>query len=88
MSRKDEKSESDGWVLMPTSLFCLCWDLVIAIFILYVAIVTPLRIGFPAILNHIAFEIIDHTMDVTFVIDLVLNFFIAVEVRKSESLNS
>jgi hyperpolarization activated cyclic nucleotide-gated potassium channel 2 len=57
------------------------WDLVIAIFIFYVTIVTPLRLGFPKVMDHVAFVVVDHIMDCIFVVDLVLNFFIAVEIN-------
>eukprot|EP00854_Cymbomonas_tetramitiformis_P005587 gene5587-6774_t len=60
----------------PESIFRKTWDIVTSLFLIYVAIVVPVRVGFEltAYGNWFVWEII---IDGWFVLDLVLNFFTA-----------
>ena len=62
------------WVILPDDKFKRAWDTLIAILILYSAIVIPYKIAFVDIDN---FAEIDIMCDILFAFDILINFFSA-----------
>jgi hypothetical protein len=69
-----------GWVILPESTYRLVWDVLLVVFLLYVAVMVPLRLAFDtedmptsveAYSNVFWVEVI---IDVAFVMDIFFNF--------------
>ena len=74
---EDEESENEKeipWIILPDNPYKKMWDLLIAILILYSAIITPYEIAFSDSNKSSWFEIL---IDIFLAIDIVLTFFSA-----------
>ena len=74
---EDEESENEKeipWIILPDNPYKKIWDLLIAILILYSAIITPYEIAFSDSNKSSWFEIL---IDIFLAIDIVLTFFSA-----------
>ena len=74
---EDEESENEKeipWIILPDNPYKKIWDLLIAILILYSAIITPYEIAFSDNNKSSWFEIL---IDIFLAIDIVLTFFSA-----------
>ena len=74
---EDEESENEKeipWIILPDNPYKKMWDLLIAILILYSAIITPYEIAFSDSNKSNWFEIF---IDILLAIDIVLTFFSA-----------
>jgi potassium channel len=71
------------YILNPSSMTRIGWDFMLILFLVYIAIVTPYRIGFDTSSDDIATVVFESLMDVFFLIDITLNFFTAVPVGES-----
>ena len=74
---EDEESENKKeipWIILPDNPYKKIWDLLIAILILYSAIITPYEIAFSDSNKSSWFEIL---IDIFLAIDIVLTFFSA-----------
>ena len=74
---EDEESENEKeipWIILPDNPYKKIWDLVIAILILYSAIITPYEIAFSDRNKSSWFEIL---IDIFLAMDIVLTFFSA-----------
>ena len=74
---EDEESENEKeipWIILPDNPYKKLWDLLIALLILYSAIVTPYDIAFSNSNNVNVFEIF---IDIFMGIDIILTFFSA-----------
>ena len=74
---EDEESENEKeipWIILPDNPYKKMWDLLIAILILYSAIITPYEIAFSDTNKSSWFEIL---IDILLAIDIVLTFFSA-----------
>ena len=52
----------------------LCWDFVTFSFVVFVAVVVPLRLGFNTLDGTEAWMYMDRVIDIVFIVDLCLNF--------------
>mmetsp|Transcript_60993 Transcript_60993/g.141016 ORF Transcript_60993/g.141016 Transcript_60993/m.141016 type:complete len:625 (-) Transcript_60993:201-2075(-) len=75
---EDQSNHPSRFLIHPHSNFRTRWDIIQAIILVYVAIMVPFRVGLrePAVGNMYIFEL---TVDALFVVDIVFNFFTAVE---------
>ena len=74
---EDEESENEKeipWIILPDNPYKKIWDLLIAVLILYSAIITPYEIAFSDSNKSNWFEIL---IDIFLAIDIVLTFFSA-----------
>ena len=74
---EDEESENEKeipWIILPDNPYKKFWDLIIALLILYSAIITPYEIAFSDSNKSNWFEIL---IDIFLAIDIVLTFFSA-----------
>jgi len=74
---EDEESENEKeipWIILPDNPYKKIWDLLIAILILYSAIITPYEIAFSDSNKSSWFEIL---IDIFLAFDIVLTFFSA-----------
>jgi CRP-like cAMP-binding protein len=71
-----ENEEPDGWVIMPESLFCRLWEIIIFICLIYIFFIDTYQMGFvdDETDTSIIFGI---TIDIVFSIDFVITFFLA-----------
>lgn len=72
------------YILNPRSSTRITWDLILLIMLIYIAVVTPFRIGFdqPALGVWL---ILETALDVLFLADVVVNFFTAVQKNPSDT---
>eukprot|EP01043_Picozoa_sp_COSAG02_P077723 COSAG02_NODE_17160_length_1024_cov_1.265946_1_plen_121_part_10 len=64
------------WYIHPDGAFRRCWDVWLLILIFYVALCVPLRIGFDIFVEPWnAWFVVDLIADLTFCVDVFLNFF-------------
>lgn len=82
MSRRNEPARGRSWVLMPSSRFRRMWDTAVILVLVYMVVVMPLEIAFGMNMGWDAG--MDYTLDFFFGIDIVLNFFTAVELPTGE----
>ena len=62
--------------VMPTSTFMQRWDLLVVLVLFFIATVTPFEVGFLS-MEYNALYFVNRAVDLTFVFDIVLNFFVA-----------
>jgi hypothetical protein len=71
----------------PSSKFYLFWTLVNLCFVLYTAIVVPVRIPFEED-TAVSFLVIDTLIDIFFMLDMMMNFNLAYENEESELITN
>ncbi|XRB25558.1 potassium voltage-gated channel [Pseudoscourfieldia marina] len=64
-------------VLMPNSTFMFRWSMLTLFLLFYVCIVTPYEVAFLSHHNFLALHAINGCVDAVFMLDIVLNFFVA-----------
>jgi hypothetical protein len=72
----DKDDENERWVLFPDSIFINLWEMIVFICLLYIMFIDTYILAFVDEMNGvmIMFSI---TIDILFVIDFILNFFVA-----------
>ena len=71
-----EENEFDTFFIYETSLFYKIWENYIYGLIIYTIIITPIRLAFFDSFDKSVFPIIDIIVDSSYIIEIVLNFFI------------
>ncbi|KAG9403053.1 hypothetical protein AC1031_006595 [Aphanomyces cochlioides] len=68
-----EYNDKFHWMIHPNSTFRRVWDVVVAMLVIYVCIMTPVALSFD-FLDWSVLEPVDSTLDVCFILDMVLSF--------------
>jgi hypothetical protein len=71
---KQDISGKPKYILLPNANFRVGWDMYIGMLLLYVAAWVPYRVTFLGELDDIL-QITEHLVDISFGIDIILNFF-------------
>mmetsp|Transcript_24501 Transcript_24501/g.79972 ORF Transcript_24501/g.79972 Transcript_24501/m.79972 type:complete len:696 (+) Transcript_24501:35-2122(+) len=75
------------WIMLPESYFRKRWDLTQAIILIYISICVPFRVGYDLPSTGVAF-LVDLLIDMYFYIDIVLNFFTAVQSDENDYIDT
>lgn len=80
-SKKDER-----WIINPNGRFMQKWDVLTAVALIFTSIVTPFEVGFLETKINFLFAI-NRFVDVVFLSDMLLHFFLAIEFRDYQGVH-
>lgn len=75
--RMTERADKKDWILYPEDTTKTYWDIFITLILLITCLLTPWRIAFGEETDPIEWQIISYTIDLLFLIDIVVIFFSA-----------
>jgi len=77
----------DYFIILPDDPFKKKWDMLIIAVLIFTALVSPFRIAFITV-DATPWIVLETIVDITFSVDLVLNFFFAYYDEKEEVIDS